>query len=142
MGRSARLSLSNKNVCTRGKVYVVQNHKSDLGALEVYLDAEHSSQVPLPIPWSALKQQPPPPPPPPPASLLNSLSFRTPKHPHISHTTLHVAHLVRVRVCVCVCVCVCYGEVAASISNMANWCMVLCIYIYICKCTNVHIKMV
>ena len=37
----------------------------------------------------------------------------------------------------CVCVCVCYGEVAASISSLANWCMVLCIYIYICKCTNV-----
>ena len=45
-------------------------------------------------------------------------------------------------VCVCVCVCVCYGEVAASISSLANWCMVLCIYIYICKCTNVHIKIV
>ena len=45
-------------------------------------------------------------------------------------------------VCVCVCVCVCYGEVAASISSLANWCMVLCIYIYICKCTNVHIEIV
>ena len=40
------------------------------------------------------------------------------------------------------CVCVCYGEVAASISSLANWCMVLCIYIFICKCTNVHIKIV
>ena len=28
--------------------------------------------------------------------------------------------------CVCVCVCVCYGEVAASISSLADWCMVLC----------------
>ena len=33
------------------------------------------------------------------------------------------------------CVFVCYGEIAASISSLANWCMVLCIYIYICKCT-------
>ena len=43
----------------------------------------------------------------------------------------------RVCVCVCMCVCarVCYGEVAASISSLANWCMVLCMYIYICKCT-------
>ena len=43
-----------------------------------------------------------------------------------------VCHCVRVQ-CVCVCVCVCYGEVAVSISSLANWCMVLCIYIYICK---------
>ena len=40
--------------------------------------------------------------------------------------------------CECVCECVCYGEVAASISSLANWCMVLCIYIYICKCAYVH----
>ena len=35
MGRSARLSLSNRNhkVCTRGKVYVVQNHQSDLDVI-------------------------------------------------------------------------------------------------------------
>ena len=32
--------------------------------------------------------------------------------------------------------------VAASISSLANWCMVLCIYIYICNCTNVHVKIV
>ena len=106
------------------------------------------------------------------------LSYTT--TPHISHTTLHVAHskhdqhkkhtqrqkayprlctcyvcvhvCVCVRVCVhvcvyacvcvCVCVCVCYREVAASISSLANWRMVLCIYISICKCTNVHIKIV
>ena len=35
---------------------------------------------------------------------------------------------VCVYVCVYVCVCVCYGEFAASISSLANWCMVLCIY--------------
>ena len=35
---------------------------------------------------------------------------------------------VCVCVCMCVCVCVCYGEVAASISRLAIWCMVLCIY--------------
>ena len=47
-------------------------------------------------------------------------------------------YIMCVYVCVymCVYVCVCYGEVAASISSLANWCMVLCIY------TNVHIKIV
>ena len=52
------------------------------------------------------------------------------------------------RACVCLCVCVlcvlfvcvhvccvcvggCYGEVAASISRLANWYMVFCIYMYI-----------
>ena len=55
---------------------------------------------------------------------------------------VHVRVHVHVHVRVYVCVCVCYGEVAASISSLANWCMVLCIYIYICKCTNVHIKIV
>ena len=61
----------------------------------------------------------------------------------------------RARVCVFVCVCVlcvlfvcvhvccvcvggCYGEVAASISRLAYWYMVFCIYMYICKCTNVR----
>ena len=43
---------------------------------------------------------------------------------------------------VCVSVCVCYGQVAGSISSLANWCMVLCIYTYIHKCTNVHINIV
>ena len=38
--------------------------------------------------------------------------------------------------------CACYGEVAASISSLANWCMVHCVYIYICRCTNVQIKIV
>ena len=43
-------------------------------------------------------------------------------------------------VCVCVCVCVCVlWRGAASISSLANWYMVLCIYIYI---ANVHIKIV
>ena len=44
-----------------------------------------------------------------------------------------------VGVCMCVCVCLCYGEAAASISSLANWSMVLCIYVYICKlykCTD------
>ena len=45
-------------------------------------------------------------------------------------------------VCVCVCVCVCVMERlhAASISSMADWCMVLCMYI--CKCTNECIEIV
>ena len=38
----------------------------------------------------------------------------------------------------CVCVCVCYREFAASISSLASWCMMLCIYIHICKYTNVQ----
>ena len=53
------------------------------------------------------------------------------------------------RLCTCILpsrsmcvVCVCYGEVAASISSLANWCMLFCIYMYICKCTNVRIKIV
>ena len=86
--------------------------------------------------------------------------------PYLTHRALHAAHFknmtstkayprlhtcilpsfnpARYMCCVCVCVCVCVycGEVAASISSLANWCMVLCRYIYICKCTNVHIKIV